>query len=291
MQQLMNQFKQSVEVQCYSQATQKSYKYHIKKFLKYYFDDLRQENILKHLYYLRIREKYSPATLNIVKSALFYFFEKILKQKITIDLPTIKRQKSLPKPVDREIIIKLINNTENIKHKTLIELLYSSGLRLAEVVNVKWEDIDLLNKTVRVNKGKGYKDRISILSNEVIKHLFILRDLRKNDNKFVFCSNARPDNHITKKTVQKVLENISKKAEIGFIVTPHMLRHSFATHSLENGIDIRIIQDLLGHASPKTTMIYTKVTKRNLSKIKNPLDLTLQESSVKTNKENQEVMV
>jgi len=274
---LINKFKQNVEIQCYSQATKKAYIYHIKNFLKFYHDNLKQENIVKHLFYLRTRKNYSPSYLNVVRASLIYFFENSLNQTITIKIPSIKREKSLPKPVEREIILKLISSTENIKHKILIELLYSSGLRLAEVVKVKWEDIDLINKTIRVNKGKGSKDRISILSNEVIKHLFILNDLKIKDNKYVFFSNARLNTHISKKTVQKVLENASKKSKIGFIVTPHQLRHSFATHSLENGTDIRIIQSLLGHASPKTTMIYTKVTKRNLSKISNPLDLTIKE--------------
>lgn len=277
MQQLMNQFKQSVEVQCYSQATKKAYIYHIREFLKFYHDNLKQENIVKHLFYLKTKKNYSSSALNVARASLFYFFEKVLNQDIIIKIPTIKREKSLPKPVDREIILKLISNTENIKHKVLIELLYSSGLRLAEIVKVKWEDLDLINKTIRVNKGKGNKDRISILSNEVTKHLFILNDLKVKDNKYVFFSNARPTTHISKKTVGKVLENASKKARIGFIATPHQLRHSFATHSLENGTDIRIIQSLLGHASPKTTMIYTKVTKRNLSKISNPLDITIKE--------------
>ena len=274
---LINNVQENIEVQCYSQATKQAYIFHIKNFLKSYHNDLKQENILKYLFYLRTEKNYSPSTLNIAKASLIYFFEKGLNQKITINIPIIKREKPLPKPIDREIIIKLINNTINIKHKVLIELLYSSGLRLAEIVKVKWGDIDLLNKTIRVNKGKGSKDRISILSDEVIKHLLILNDIKIKDNDFVFFSNTRNSTHISKKTVQKVLANASKKADIGYIVTPHQIRHSFATHSLENGIDIRIIQHLLGHASPKTTMLYTKVTKRNLSKISNPLDLTIKE--------------
>ena len=178
--------------------------------------------------------------------------------------------------------IKLIKNTTNLKHRILIELLYSSGLRLSEVVKVKWSELDFVNNVVRVNNSKGNKDRLTILSNVVIQHLIDFKDISPN-KEYVFYSSARPHTHISKKTVQKILEHASKKAKLGFRVTPHQLRHSFATHSLEEGTDIRNIQAMLGHSSPKTTMIYTKVTKRNLTKLTSPLDrldLTNKEGSL-----------
>ena len=265
----IKQFQELSEVQCYSNATKSTYLYHIKNFLKVYHDDLKQENILKYLVNLR-KKGYSGSSINLVRAALLYFFKKVLKKKITIEIPTIRRKKPLPKPVDREVIIKLIENTKNLKHRILIELMYSSGIRLGEVVKIKWEDFDFINKIIRINNGKGGKDRLSILSNQVIQHLIDFKEI-SNFN-YVFYSTVRPHTHISKKTVQKVLENASKKSKLKFIVTPHQLRHSFATHLLEDGSDIRVIQDLLGHSSPKTTMIYTKVTKKNRSKIVSPLD-------------------
>lgn len=268
----IKQFNQTIEVQCYSQSTKKSYNFHIKKFLSFYHNDLRQENIEKHLYYLRTKKNYSPESINLVRAALIYFFTKILKQKITIDIPTIKRSKALPRPVDRDVIINLIQHTYNLKHRVLIELVYSSGIRPFEAVRLKWNDINVMDKSLRINLGKGRKDRITILSDFVVPHLIDLKSNKPSNNDYIFYSQARPNTHISKKTFQKVLEKASMKANIGFIVTPYQLRHSFATHSLEDGTDIRHIQELMGHSSTKTTEIYTRVTKQRLLKIRSPLD-------------------
>lgn len=272
MNQDIKSFSQYIEVQCYSEATKKAYLFHIRKFLNYYNNPV-QDNILRHLLYLKCIGKYSASSLAIARSALIYFFEKIKHEKITIDIPVPKRPKQLPKPVDREIIIKLLNATTNLKHKVLIEFLYSSGTRLSETHKIRWKDIDLINGSVRVNHGKGNKDRLSILSKRLITHLMDLQKISPTDNPYVFFSSQYPTTHISKKTVQKVLENSSKKANLGIIVTPHQLRHSFATHLLENGYDIRYIQELLGHTSIKTTQRYTLVTKNNLKKIRSPLDM------------------
>ena len=282
----IKQFNQTVEISCYSPSTIKTYRHHIQQFLRYYHNDLRQENILKHLYYLRTNKNYSPESLNIVKAALIYFFNKSLKKPITIDIPKIKRKKALPRPVERETIIRLIQNTSNLKHRVLIELMYSCGARPFEMIKLEWNDLDFVNKSVRINEGKGKKDRLSILSDTVINHLMDLYELKPEKNDYVFFSNARPNMHICKKTIQKILENASIKAELGFIVVPYQLRHSFATHLLEDGTDIRHIQPLMGHSSIKTTERYTQVTKKKLLEIKSPLDrLDLTpDKSVKDNK-------
>jgi len=291
----IKQFNQTIEIQCYSQSTKKSYNFHIKKFLAYYHNDLRQENIERHLYYLKTKKNYSPESINLARAALIYFFNKILKKEITIDIPTIKRRKALPRPVDREVIIKLINHTYNLKHRVLVELVYSSGIRPFEAIKLKWNDIDIIKKSLRVNLGKGKKDRITILSEFVIPHLIDLKGSKPVSNDYIFYSRARPSTHISKKTFQKILENASIKAKLDFIVTPYQLRHSFATHSLEDGTDIRHIQELMGHSSTKTTEIYTKVTKKRLLEIRSPLDnikvgLT-HNLGVKSNKEEIEKVV
>jgi len=267
----IKKFQRIIEIQCYSKSTLKAYRFHIKKFLNYYGMDLRQENIIKHLHYLRSYKNYSSESLNLARASLFYFFNKILKKPITIDIPKIKRKKALPRPIERGIIIKLIQNTPNLKHRVLIELIYSSGMRPFEAIKLKWCDLDFINKAVRINQGKGKKDRISLLSDLVINHLIDLKKIKPAKNDYVFYSQARPHTHICKKTVQKIFENASKKAKIG-IVKPYQLRHSFATHLLENGIDTRHIQELMGHSSPKTTERYTKVTKKKLLEIKSPMD-------------------
>jgi len=268
----ITQFTQTIEIQSYSQSTIKSYKYHIRKFLDYYHADLRQGNIEKHLYYLRVCRNYSAESLNLARASLFYFFNQILKQPITINIPKIKRKKALPRPENREVILSLIQNTYNLKHRTLIELVYSSGVRPFEAIKVKWEDIDIINKSVRINNGKGKKDRITLLSDYVIPHLLQLKEEKPSNNNYIFFSQARPNTHITKKTFEKVLETASKRARLGYIVTPYRLRHSFGTHLLEDGTDIRHIQELMGHSSTKTTERYTLVTKKRLLQIKSPLD-------------------
>lgn len=286
----IKKFQQIIEIQSYSNLTIKSYKYHIQKFLDYYNSDLRQKNILKHLHYLRTSKNYSPESLNLARASLVYFFEKILQKPITIDIPKIKRKKTLPKPETRDILIKIIQNISNLKHRALIELMYGSGIRPFEAIKIQWKDLDLVNKTIRVNKGKGSKDRLALLSDVVINHLLELKEQKPNNNEYVFFSQARPDTHITKKTLQKILENTCKKIELGYIITPYQLRHSYATHSLEDGIDIRHIQILMGHSSTKTTERYTKVTQENLKKIRSPLDnIKLDLTSNKDVKGNKEV--
>ena len=277
---------QTTELRCYSKSTEKAYAFHIDKFRSYY-QNPQQENIIHHLLYLK-RKGYQASSLSVARAAIIFYFENILKQKISINIDKPKRKKTLPRPVNREVIVALIQNTSNLKHRIVIEMLYSTGLRLSELVKIKWEHIDFLNKTLFVEQGKGCKDRYTILSDVVIQHLLDYQQQRANkNNPYVLDSLARPNTHISKKTVQKILENSAKRANLNIKVSPHQIRHSFATHSLENGTDIRHIQELLGHSSPKTTMIYTKVTKQNLSKLQSPmdkLDLTIQKD-VKTNKE------
>lgn len=269
----IKQFNQIIEIKHYSKETHESYKFHINRFRKFYDDNITKENIMRHLHYLTKKE-YSPSTINITRAALLYYANKILKKEIDPkEIETIKRVPPLPRPVNREIIAKILNNTKNLKHRILIEILYGSGVRLGEVVKIEWNDIDFVNRILRVNRGKGMKDRLTRLGDNVIQHLFDYKESRYNKSSpYVFDSQARPDTYISKKTVQKVLENGCNKAGIEPIVTPHQLRHSFATHSLEYGMDIRKIQEVLGHSSPKTTMIYTKVTKNTISEMISPLD-------------------
>jgi|26BtaG_2_1085354.scaffolds.fasta_scaffold04724_1 site-specific recombinase XerD len=274
----IKQFNQTIEVKHYSKETHKSYQFHIEKFRRYYGDNLTKENILRHLHYLT-NEGFSPSTINITRAALLYYANNVLNKEIKPEeIVTIKRPKPLPKPIEVDIIKKIIDNTPNLKHRIVLEVLYGSGLRLGEVVKIEWNDINFVEGILRVNKGKGNKDRLVKLGENVIKHLLDYKDSRYNKtNIYVFDSMARPNTHISKKTVQKILENSCKKAKIKQHFNVHRLRHSYATHSLEAGVDIRKIQEALGHSSPKTTMIYTKVTKDTIRGMISPLDLIYSE--------------
>jgi len=179
-----------------------------------------------------------------------------------------KREKKLPKVLSKEDILTMINKTKNIKHRLLIKLLYSSGLRVSEAIKIKKQDFDFKRNLIRIEQGKGKKDRYTLLAKNLRNDL--LRFFCKHNIKdYLFC--GRKD-HLTIKSAQKIVDNAAKKARINRKVTPHMLRHSFATHLLENGVDIRYIQHLLGHSNLQTTQIYTKVSNLDILKIKSPLD-------------------
>ena len=172
-------------------------------------------------------------------------------------------------------IARLLDAVENLKHRAIILLTYSGGLRLGEVVRLKVEDIDLDRKLVHVRQGKHRKDRYTMLSAVAQK---AVQDYRRQypPETWLF-PGARPGRHLTERSVQKAFDRACKKANINKRISIHTLRHSFATHLLERGTDLRYIQVLLGHASPKTTQIYTRVTNRDLAKIQSPLDALMEE--------------
>lgn len=266
----LKQFEETIGIQRYSIATSKTYKFHIKNFLRFSCGKPSQDKIKPYLYHL---SNYKPSSLNIAKYSILYFFKNILNQEINVNIPNIKKEKLLPRTINRNIIKNMINITTNLKHKVLIELIYSSGLRLGEIVKVRWDDLDFDNKLVFV-KGKGNKERYAKLSNLVIEDLKKYKQERTNkENIYIFDSLYRPFTHISKRTVQQIIKNAIKKLKLNIKISPHCLRHSYATHSLENGIDSRYIQKLLGHSNIRTTERYLEVTKTNLANIQSPLDV------------------
>ncbi|MGC9338026.1 MAG: tyrosine-type recombinase/integrase, partial [Candidatus Cloacimonadia bacterium] len=169
-----------------------------------------------------------------------------------------------------EDVIRIFESVNNIKHKAILMLVYSAGLRVSEVVKLKPEDIDSKRNSVFIKGAKGRKDRYTILSDVALKTLRQYWEKSK-PKKWLFPSQDK-ERHITTRTTQKIFSNACKKANIIKNVTVHSLRHSFATHLLESGTDLRYIQELLGHKSSKTTEIYTHVSKSSIGKIVSPLD-------------------
>jgi len=161
----------------------------------------------------------------------------------------------------------------NIKHKVILMLIYSAGLRVSEVVRLRPEDLDTQRKLIHIRGGKGRKDRYTMLSDVALKMLSIYMQAKVPES-WLF-SGQKADAHITTRTVQKIFDDAVKKAGIRKEVSVHSLRHSFATHLLESGVDLRYIQELLGHKSSKTTEVYTHVSNKDLSKIRSPLDSIL----------------
>lgn len=265
-----------LSIRKYSRRTIKSYLRYNRDLLLFTGkkpEEIVNEDIKKYLYYMVEKKKVSTSTLNIIINALKFYCGEILKKKFIYEVKRPKKDKKLPVVLSREEVKKILQITENIKHKAILMLMYSGGLRVGEVVRLKPEDIDTNRKLIHIRASKGRKDRYTLLSDLALQ---ILREYRKNEKprKWLFPS-WNTEKHITERTVQKIFQNACKKAGIKKNVSVHSLRHSFATHLLESGIDLRYIQELLGHKSSKTTEIYTHVSTKNLSAIKNPLDSLL----------------
>jgi site-specific recombinase XerD len=161
----------------------------------------------------------------------------------------------------------------NLKHKSILYLTYSAGLRVSEVVRLEFTDVDQERKLILIRQGKGRKDRYTLLSEIALNVLTEYIQKSGDDVKTWLFPGNSPERHITERTVQIVFKNVLRKAGIKKDVSVHALRHSFATHLLESGTDLRYIQELLGHKNSKTTEIYTHVSNRNLIKIQSPLDV------------------
>nr|MDD3720380.1 tyrosine-type recombinase/integrase [Candidatus Gracilibacteria bacterium] len=227
-------------------------------FLKYIKNDLSKiskETIIDFTIHLQTKNK-APKTINLYKDAIKFFLKEVLKLNLDFEIKLSKEAKKLPVVLSKEEIQKILENTNNPKHKLLLSLSYASGLRVSEIINLKVGDINLEELTIHIKGAKGNKDRITVFSEKL-----------KND----YLIESERGGKITERTAQIIFKNALQKAGIKKEASFHSLRHSFATHLLENGTDIRYIQELLGHASIKTTQIYTKVVNPNLKNIISPL--------------------
>lgn len=214
----------------------------------------------------QMNDKASASTILFLSSIRFAYLN-LLSKDPTLGIKRPKKENKIPIVLTREEVLKLFEAVDNIKSKLMLKLLYSSGLRVSELVNLKPVDLDFNENTGWVREGKGKKDRMFILSEKLSKKL--QKFLNKHqDWKFLFSKN----NPLTTRNIQKIVQKASQKAGINKEVHPHTLRHSFATHLLEGGVDIRKIQVLLGHQSLNTTMLYTHMSSSELRKITNPLD-------------------
>lgn len=258
----------------YSQSTKKAYKGHIRRFTYYINKDIKDvqiEDIKNYMYYLLFNKKSSSSYATQAFSAIKLYCDNLIDKEIKLtNFPRPKTVKSLPIVLSEQDVNKILTSVVNQKHRTILYLVYSSGLRVSEVVNLKIADIDSNRMTVFVKDSKGNKDRYTILAQEALKEL--RRYFMLYHPKYWLFPGVDENYHLTVRSVQKIFKKACKKANINKNVGVHSLRHSFATHLLEYGTDIRYIQELLGHASTKTTQIYTHVTNKHMRKIISPLD-------------------
>ncbi|MBC8266977.1 MAG: tyrosine-type recombinase/integrase [Flavobacteriales bacterium] len=202
--------------------------------------------------------------------SLKLYYKEILNKEINIQyLSPSRKEKKLPVVLSKNEVKRLVNGLSNIKHKCIISLIYSAGLRISELVNLEITDIDSERMIITIRGAKGYKDRNLPLSENV---LFLLREYYKKyaPNKYLF--EGQKGGKYTTTSTRQVFNKAVKKSKIIKHATPHTLRHSYATHLLEDGVDVRIIQKLLGHNSLNTTMIYTHIATPTLLKVKSPFD-------------------
>jgi len=212
-------------------------------------------------------DKYSNKSRSLAVSSLRFFFKRIVdRPDVFVKLEVPKKEKKLPSVLSPEEVKRLIEVTGHIKSKLILKLLYSSGLRVSELVNLTPKELDFQQNIGWVRKGKGSKDRIFKIAESLSKQL--QKWINKNPGRFVF-SDKRP---MSSRNVQLLIKTAAKKANINKKVTPHTLRHSFATHLLENGENLLVIQQLLGHENLETTSIYTHISQDQIKNVKSPLD-------------------
>ena len=191
-----------------------------------------------------------------------------------------KKDKKLPVVLSVEEVLKLIQVTKNLKHRTIIAMLYSSGLRIGELLSLELRDFDLKRNQLHIKNGKGKKDRYVTLATSL--HPILKNYYATYKPKNFFIENPKGNNY-SATSIRSFLKKSCQAAGISKRVTPHSLRHSYATHLLEQGTDIRYIQELLGHSRPETTMVYTHVSKKDLRGIKSPLDIALNKLTLRDN--------
>lgn len=221
------------------------------------------------------KQDYAISTHRQCISALKHFVELHSLPEVKIEgLSRPRRDQMIPQVLSKEEVIDILKFTRNLKHRSILALIYSSGLRVGEALNLRLVDINVDRRQILVRKGKGRKDRMVIMAESIVP--LLNNYLSTYQPKLYFVEGQQEGELYSSSSVRSVLSVSCKRAGIKKRVTPHTLRHSFATHMLENGIDLRYIQELLGHSKPETTMIYTHVAQKDLMKIRSPLDVTLE---------------
>lgn len=270
---ILEKYTTMLQLKRYSSNTRKSYINAFQNFLVFFshkkIDDLKKNEFQEYLL-SQLENGTSSSFQNLQINAIKFYYEKVLGRKREIyDLPRPKKEHKLPAVLSEEEIIKLFKQVSNIKHKAILYLIYSGGLRLSEVVNLKITDIDSKRNLILIRESKGKKDRTTLLSQALLE---LLRDYYREYKPENYLFEGQKGGQYSVRSVQNIFRMALSKSGIKKHATVHTLRHSFATHLLERGTDLRYIQELLGHANSKTTEIYTHITKKGLDKIVSPLD-------------------
>jgi site-specific recombinase XerD len=270
MQSILKRTENLLRIRNYSKKTEKAYLFYIREYLDFSKKrKIKNKNrAIENFLLSKQKANKSPQTINLALNSIKFLYYEVLKSKEKIDFKCAKRNKKLPVVLSKKEIENIISQISNKKHRILISLGYAAGLRVSEVVNLKVKDIDLTELIIHIKNTKSKKDRFTIFPEKLKKDIQNLT-VGKDKNEFVFESNR--GGKLTTTSLQKIFRQALKKSRIKKDATFHSLRHSFATHLLENGTDVRYVQELLGHANIRTTQIYTQVTNPKLKNIKSPL--------------------
>ncbi|MDB5224343.1 MAG: hypothetical protein JWN83_3010 [Chitinophagaceae bacterium] len=267
-------FIKTLQLKAYSTNTIKTYRTEFSVLLKlldkFPVDDMQESHIKSYILYLLQKKNYSESQAHTAINAIKFYFEKVLRRpQIVVYIPRPKKAWQLPKVHATEQVKKIIQATANEKHKTMLMLAYATGMRLQEIINLKIKDINSARMVVEIRRGKGKKDRQVVLSEKLLQQLR-LYFIQYKPKKWLF--EGQPGEPYGYRSLQMVFSRAKEKAGVKTEGGIHTMRHSYATHLMENGTDLRLIQELLGHNSIKTTVRYTHVSKAQIEKVTSPLD-------------------
>lgn len=271
---LTETFERDLKVKNYSQSSIENYVSQIKSFLGHFQKYASPKHINQDEIKNYLLKSNCVNSQRHVHSAIKLFYKLTVHQEFKFKyIEYARKEKKLPQPLEEYEIQSLINNCDNVKHKTIIYILYGCGLRVGELINLKISDLEPLNETINIICAKGKKDRIVPYPDYLIS---LVNEYIKEYSPVFWLFNgqfSKPElpTQYTERSVNAFLKQIAEKSGIKKDIHAHLLRHSYATHNLEQGVDIRYIQEILGHSSSKTTEIYTHVSKKRISKIPSPL--------------------
>ena len=264
-------------------TTQRVYTYAVANFARYHHkspDQLGLEEVRSYRLHLLSRGLKAKSINPIVGGLRFFYGTTLGKQDVAEQIPFARVEETLPAVLSRDQVMQLLRAEPDLKMRTIYIVIYAAGLRISEVVKLTAADINSKREVIRVREGKGAKDRFIMLSEQLLAILRYYWPYRGAAGKLLFPGEA-PDQPITTRTVQRAFRDAANRAGFADKITPHTLRHSFATHLLEMGVDIRVIQQLLGHRNINSTARYAQVATNTIRKIQSPLELGSVEDTCK----------
>jgi len=270
---ILEKIERELKVQGKSKNTIKAYLNYLNnlfKFTQKHPSRILLEDIKKFLEYLSIEKNYSGSSMILVKSAIRFYYEEMLDKYSFKKVKVKKKEKKFPVVLTKEEIIRILNAASNIRDRLIVELMYTCGLRVSEAVNMKLEDLDLLDLTGTVRSGKGNKDRNVALSPKLAETIQIYLKTKKLQSSYLFSKSNGTSYSI--RSFQTIIKRLAEKAGIKKNVYSHAFRHAFGTHSIQDGEDIVSLQEMMGHSSLDTTRLYITLSKKHVRGKKTPLD-------------------